>query len=141
MGWLVLGDEAWDVTGHQMKIRLEATLVCHPVRPWSGEINARKQKLLSRLNGGSMLRMSACIGMDAKLLRRSGQRPILAHVALITYSNILDVCQRNPFSAAYFPQRCAPEPCAGPVLLVRPGIYSYIYLFIDTYIYIYIHIY
>ena len=54
VGWLVLGDEAWDVIGHRMKMRLEAALLCHPVRPWSEEINTSKQKLLSRLNGGSM---------------------------------------------------------------------------------------
>ena len=45
VGWVMHREESWEESGHRRKLRLEAALAQHPIKPWSDEIKSRKQKM------------------------------------------------------------------------------------------------
>ena len=49
VGWVRLGDEDWDVTGHRMKMRLQAALARYPIGTWSEARERQKRRLVSKL--------------------------------------------------------------------------------------------
>ena len=50
IGWVCITDEAWDVIGKRMKMRLQRCLEKHPIADWSESILKRKEKILSKMN-------------------------------------------------------------------------------------------
>ena len=63
MGWIRLQDEAWDVTVHRMKDRVEDALLRHPVMLWKERIAKYLWKFIVRVKkalcGQSGSQMSA----------------------------------------------------------------------------------
>ena len=56
VGWVRLEEEAWQLTGHRMKRRLEAALAQQPVTDWSIRRNRQRDSLVQQIEHGHLLK-------------------------------------------------------------------------------------
>ena len=55
VGWVRFDDEAWQLTGHRMKRRLEAAFAQHPIEDWSVRRNGQRNSSKTDLSHNGVL--------------------------------------------------------------------------------------